>query len=232
MLRATRPLGLLLILIVIFLLFIAQPPGPSDTHVNYSTGANPTAEKFQKTQGQSKVHSAEAEEYFREISLGSEWSGTRATPWRQKQNLKIWVSGKDNPELQRELGRIVSELNRLIEPIEIEIVGDQQVANYVIFLGPWREFLEQWPQVEGERLQENWGYFAVQESFSLMYVDTDRANEVEQKHLLREELTQSLGLFNDSWKYTESIFYGGWTTTTEYTDLDRELIQMLYNEGR
>lgn len=63
-------------------------------------------------------------------------------------------------------------------------------------------------------------------------VDTYRANEGEQKHLLREELTQSLGLFNDSPKYRESIFYDGWTTTTEYSDLDREPIQMLYNEGR
>jgi hypothetical protein len=63
-----------------------------------------------------------------------------------------------------------------------------------------------------------------------MYVDLYRANEIdEQKHLLREELTQSLGLVNDSWKYKNSIFYQGWTTTTEYSDIDRELIDILYN---
>ena len=63
-----------------------------------------------------------------------------------------------------------------------------------------------------------------------MYVDIYRANDQEQKHLLREELTQSLGLFNDSYKYPESIFYQDWTTTTEYAQIDRELIDMLYNE--
>ena len=50
-----------------------------------------------------------------------------------------------------------------------------------------------------------------------------------QKHLLREELTQSLGLRNDSYTYPESIFYSNWTNTTEYTELDKSLIDMLYN---
>jgi hypothetical protein len=63
-----------------------------------------------------------------------------------------------------------------------------------------------------------------------MYIDTYRnGDETSHKHLLREELTQSLGLFNDSWEYPESIFYQGWTTTTEFAPIDRELIDMLYN---
>ena len=63
-----------------------------------------------------------------------------------------------------------------------------------------------------------------------MYVDLVRNGDVESyKHLLREELTQSLGLFNDSWDYPESIFYQAWTTTTEYAPIDSELIDMLYN---
>ena len=64
-----------------------------------------------------------------------------------------------------------------------------------------------------------------------MYVDLERTgdNFEAQKHLLREELTQSLGLFNDSWKYPESIFYQGWSTVTEYSDMDKRLIDMLYN---
>ena len=39
-----------------------------------------------------------------------------------------------------------------------------------------------------------------------MYVDIFRANEQGQLHLLREELTQSLGLGQDSEKYLNSIF--------------------------
>ena len=64
-----------------------------------------------------------------------------------------------------------------------------------------------------------------------MYVDMIRTkeNQKAQKHLLREELTQSLGLCNDSWKYDNSIFYQGWTTTNQYSEMDKRLIDMLYN---
>ena len=51
----------------------------------------------------------------------------------------------------------------------------------------------------------------------------------ERKHLLREELTQILGLCNDSYQFENSIFYQGWTDTTEYAEIDKELITMLYN---
>ena len=51
---------------------------------------------------------------------------------------------------------------------------------------------------------------------------------MKKKHLLREELTQSLGFFNDSWLYPESIFYQGWTDVTEYSEMDKEIIKMLY----
>ena len=51
-----------------------------------------------------------------------------------------------------------------------------------------------------------------------------------QRSILREELTQSLGLCNDSWKCPNSMFYQGWSNNTEFSDLDEEIIQMLYNE--
>ena len=48
------------------------------------------------------------------------------------------------------------------------------------------------------------------------------------KHLIREELTQSLGLPKDSLKYPDSMFYDNWTTTTSYSDIDKKIISMLY----
>ena len=35
---------------------------------------------------------------------------------------------------------------------------------------------------------------------------------------------------NDSWTYEESIFYQGWSGTTEYAQIDKVLIEMLYRE--
>jgi len=50
----------------------------------------------------------------------------------------------------------------------------------------------------------------------------------ERSHLIREELTQSLGLMNDSNKYEDSIFYQKWTDVTQYSDIDKAVIQLLY----
>ena len=62
-----------------------------------------------------------------------------------------------------------------------------------------------------------------------MYVDINKANTLEQKHLLREEFTQSLGLAKDSGLYDDSIFQSEWTSTTEYSTIDRDLIRLLYH---
>ena len=75
------------------------------------------------------------------------------------------------------------------------------------------------------------GYFLVKSNKSYLYVNMVRTgNDTQaQRSILREELTQSLGLYNDSWKYPNSIFYQGGNDVTEYSDLDKEIIQMLYN---
>lgn len=54
-------------------------------------------------------------------------------------------------------------------------------------------------------------------------------NQPERSHLIREELTQSLGLLRDSYQYEDSIFFQLWTTTTSYSALDEALIRMLYS---
>ena len=35
----------------------------------------------------------------------------------------------------------------------------------------------------------------------------------------------------DSSRYPESIFYDGWTTVTEYAQIDREIIRILYHDS-
>ena len=63
------------------------------------------------------------------------------------------------------------------------------------------------------------------------FVDIGRVkNPIRQKHILREEVTQCLGLGNDTYQYDNSIFYQGYSTVTEYSELDKEIIKMLYNK--
>lgn len=178
---------------------------------------------------QTKVRSQEVMDYYDEIVMNSEFNGPRSEAFRWTTNMKIYVEGEPTSELLSELKRVVGELNDIINPIDLVIVNNRNEANMFVYFGSADGFSRQHPSVNKSRLSNNWGYFSVEPGRGMMYVDTYRANNDEQKHLLREELTQSLGLVNDSKKYPESIFYQEWTTTTEFAPIDKELIDMLYN---
>jgi hypothetical protein len=149
-----------------------------------------------------------------------------------EKDVKIYVSGYRPDYMMSELDDIVSELNDLINPIDLEIVSSESEANTFIFLGSDSDFKETYSFLKNKDLSRTAGYFTIKPENAYLYVNMDKLDgDVEaQKSVLREELTQSLGLCNDSWEYPNSIFYQGWSTNTEYSDLDKEIIQMLYNE--
>jgi serine/threonine protein kinase len=168
--------------------------------------------------------------YFDEIVMYNEFSKKkRSEPYIWTTDMKIYVDGEKEDYLIDELHYIVEELNFLIDKITISIVSSPSEANYKIYIGSRRDFARKYTLDNPERLNKNWGYFYVKNDTGFMYVDTYRNGDKKtQKHLLREELTQSLGFFNDSWKYPESIFYQGWTSTTKYAEIDEKLIDLLY----
>ena len=63
----------------------------------------------------------------------------------------------------------------------------------------------------------------------IVLVDSDLGRS-ERAHLIREELTQALGLLNDSYRYPDSIFFQRWTSVTEYAPIDRAVISLLYED--
>tara|TARA_A100000164_G_scaffold337977_1_gene331909 strand:+ start:1525 stop:2250 length:726 start_codon:yes stop_codon:yes gene_type:complete len=173
--------------------------------------------------------------YFKEIALGFEFGTASAITRKWKSPLNIFVGGKDNPDLNLELNSIKDEINNLAKDgFKINVVNDSLAANYYIFFGPGQEYAKIYPSL-ADYVNNNWGLFNIYWNsdnvlnYGHMYVDTNRANIEEQKHLLREELTQSLGLGKDSEKYPNSIFQSSWTQTTEYMPIDRDLIRLLYH---
>jgi len=180
----------------------------------------------------SQKHSSEVLSYYNEVVMNSEFSGKMKKPFKWTKDMKIYVDKTDENYLVDELNRIVNDLNLLIDPIQIKVVNSKDQANYFIYFGYYKDFEKKYNVVNSNLLESNWGFFEIYpNNTGIMYVDVIRTKEIDaQKHLLREELTQSLGLLNDSWKYPQSIFYQGWTTTTEYSSIDKEIIKMLYNE--
>lgn len=221
--------NLLLILIIIFIVKVVADTGSEKVKKSDTEDTNIQDTKFQYDEKNYISYSEEAQQYFKEIALGREFEPNSKLLTRWTKDMKIYVYGEHGVDLDEELQKIVFELNEIIIPIEIEIVSDPQVSNMSIYFCSYQQLHKIKPHLKLDILESNWGYFSSGYNGGLMYVDITRANELEQRHLLREELTQSLGLFDDSYKYEESIFYQGWTTTTEYAPIDRELIDMLYN---
>ena len=181
------------------------------------------------------MHEINVIDYFKNVALGFEFGDASRITRKWNSELRIFVGGEPTDELIDELEKIKTEINELVtDGFTMTIVNDSSQSNYFIFFGTGTDYAQLYSS-QVDLVTSNLGLFSVfwnnqnQLTSGHMYVDIARTNLTEQKHLLREELTQSLGLARDSQKYSESIFQSDWTTTTEYALIDRDLIRLLYH---
>ena len=171
--------------------------------------------------------------YFNEIAMGTEYSSHKEI-LKFKKDVYVIIQGNCNQELKDETIKILKELNDLIEPINLYLTEDITKANVRLYFGGPDDYIKINPMSKNF-IDECWGLFFIFPKYeeidmSLVFIDVERSwNNTQRKHVLREELTQCLGLGNDSFSYPESIFYQGWTETQNYSELDKKIIKMLYN---
>ena len=175
----------------------------------------------------------EGQSYFLEIALGSEYGNSAPVIKKWTSNIRIALNTSISPELQKELTKIITELNQLSRSISIAQVAEPQEANVLVFISDAQTYGNYEPNAR-PYFSENLGFFWVywKENYAIykasLYVE-ESLDTTCQKHVLREELTQLLGLMNDSYKYPNSIFYQGWSCTPFYTELDKEVIGYILN---
>ncbi len=176
-------------------------------------------------------------EYFKDIALGFELGSSPKVTRKWNTDVKIFVGGVPSDEMRDELSRIIGELNALTgeDDLSISVTQDTLQANAYVFFGSGEDFGKRvaWA---ASHVAANLGLFYINYddqnhiTSAFVYVDIFRATDsTVRKHLLREELTQSFGLARDSEKFPESIFQSSWTLTTDYANIDRDLIRILYN---
>ncbi len=190
---------------------------------------------FKITLSSFSTYELEVIDYFKEIALGFEFGSASQITRRWENDMRIFVGGSPSASLSSELDKIIEEINDLTTSFSVRTVSDSSQSNYYIFFGSASDFGNIFPDQSG-LAQSNWGLFflfwnsANQLNSGYMYVDIFRASSLEQRHLLREELTQSLGLARDSDQYSESIFQQSFNTkTTQYAEIDEDLIWLLYH---
>ncbi len=170
--------------------------------------------------------------YFLEIAMGAEFSqsGSASKIRKWQGDVRIQYFGSPTSADLTTLNSVISELNELTNGgIHLQLVDRN--PNITIHFSPESQFA----QLEPNYQPGNYGYFWTRwDANNRIYnanvlITTTKVTQKERSHLIREELTQSLGLMQDSFKYAESVFYQPWTDVTQYSEIDRSLIRMLYD---
>lgn len=176
--------------------------------------------------------SSEFSEYFLEVAFGAEFESDYSNARKWEEDVRIYVPDTSYPELMEELDRVIKELNNYSEGISLKQVSEQSESNYIIYFGDADTYVSEYESNAEDHIENNYGLFWIywnsgyEINEGSMYVDVYRTEDLDcQKHLLREELTQSLGLMNDSDKYSDSIFYKDWTCNTSYSEMDEKVIE-------
>jgi hypothetical protein len=169
--------------------------------------------------------------YFLEVALGSEFrNDANPTIHKWSGDIRIQYFGDPTVEDLATLDSVIREVNELAQgSINLQIVSSE--PNLTIRFVPESEF----KRYEPGYVPTNYGFFMTRwdttgtiRSANVL-ITSENVTQRERSHLIREELTQSLGLMRDSYKYSNSVFYQPWTDVTQYADIDRTLIRLLYS---
>lgn len=173
------------------------------------------------------IRPGEALDYFTEVAFGSEFGDGAREIRKWAVDPKISVHGNPNRADLATLNKVVTELNEIIGSINIEVV--EVGGNVDLHFAPERQFAAIEPSVVPGSSGFFWMWWEGGGTITngRVLVSTD-VHQPLRNHIIREEVTQMLGLMNDSFSYSDSIFYERPSMVQSYSVLDEHLIEMLY----
>jgi hypothetical protein len=171
--------------------------------------------------------------YFNQITRYSENSPYSEGPiYKWNKNIQVYLYGNFSKNNKQQVIKVIKELNRLIYPRKITLVKNAKRANSFMYFGSLESNNQN--SLSGQKLHGKYfGHFHIL-SFhqeiqrSYIFINTADTSPKRQKHIIREELTQSLGFINDSYDYPESIFYQEYSDNDFFSELDQRVIRLLY----
>ncbi len=164
-------------------------------------------------------YTAEEIDYFTEIAFGAEFgtSSPLLRRWRLDAGPRIRINGSPSP------GDLL-----VLDSVIVEIVGDY--ASVEMHFVPEASFRGILPQAPPGNIGIAWVWWDPADDYlfeSVVLISTDES-EPRRAHVIREEITQMLGLLQDSFLYPRSVFYQGPSFVGEYLPIDRAVIEILY----
>jgi len=169
--------------------------------------------------------------YYNEIAGRSEYGDPNATFCKWKTNVKIYFDFENSDSIKKYSEEVIKDLNDLIDPIIISITNKKSEANLFVYCGNFSDYKKRYNVV----MEGQFNGFACTNTYNhTIYSGYVFINEKLKgnrlKSVIREEITQSFGLANDSWEYQDSIFFQGQNSQITFSELDKEIIKLHYNE--
>ncbi len=171
-------------------------------------------------------------DYFLEVALECEYGDGSGVVKKWETPINIYVMGNFTHEDYEIIKGHVDCLNSMEGIPSISLVCDMKEANVFV------NFISQWEMSQKIRVEEVlWGFVRCywNERYEITNAEVlivyDRTTQSQRHHVIIEEMTQMLGLLNDSYMYEDSIFYNGYSETTRLSRIDELVIRLLYNSG-
>ena len=171
-------------------------------------------------------------EVFKQAAFKSEYETEEEPLRRWTEPIRVWVGGDMIDEDEKTLDNLIAQLNERVENLPpINRTYRKEEANITVVFGPLAELHEYTSgYVEGNWSFENYYWNNEQEMIeSRIAIAFAVTNQRDRNHLLMEMLVRALGLTNNIDTDSDSILYQDWTTTQALSDLDWELLNLLYN---
>ena len=179
--------------------------------------------------------------YFLKIALKTEYgySPNKTIKWTEP--MKVFISQKEKYKTQVSIiQETIEKINNLVsDGFKIELTEYTHNSNTIIYLGN-RERINELRKTFLKDFNVNFAGLADIEvdfvNFNIVkariFIDTDEILE-DQRAIILEEITQSIGLMNDSEIYTDSTFFQNKILPDKkyhnHFDIDKELIKLLYS---
>lgn len=193
------------------------------------------------------AHAQEDERVLRwieEVVLRPEFggSGKVCSRWVRSPSLSFFGATVEQEKLVAET---VAHLNQTLAETPIQQIkllkSNNTNADILVYFAPLKEFPVFAQKHNFRYVEGNYGYFwtfwnpghEIERAYVLLASDKLQGKKL--RHFALEEITQTLGLSNDSPIFPDSIFYakgddGG--NAQQLSDLDKKLIRFFYNHVR
>jgi hypothetical protein len=190
------------------------------------------------------AYSREAWDYFGEVAFHRHFPGVLMPlrRWDAEAPPVVMMRGEPTPRDVRTLRQVIAELRELTG-LDIRFTTDPRESTLDVYLSVTHAGLHRaFPNTQNRIVNGAVGLFVVDASKDGIIVratagvagsrpdGTPYGDRTLLDHVIREEVTQAIGLLNDSPRYRGSIFQQDpYDRPTEYLEIDREIIRLLYD---